>query len=191
VPGTKANMVVKPTVFARSDIMVTGRAGHIMRISGLATLAFLAYPLLELAVIIQVGRQIGLFPTLILILAGVVLGAALVRASGLRMLNGLRADLAAGRMPAGEILGGAMSGLAGLLFMLPGFISDAVGLLLLLPPVQRMVAARFAGHVRVVRTGGGPRTTPDVLDLEADEFERRSDPSSPWRGGDPPALDRR
>jgi UPF0716 protein FxsA len=85
----------------------------------------------------------------------------------------------------------AMTAIAGLLLIIPGFITDALALLLLLPPVQKAVAARMSGNVTVV--GGAWRPArPDVVDLDPDDFARKPDGSSPWRGdGDPPLIDRR
>ncbi len=165
-----------------------------MRLSGLVPILLLAYPIVEIVVFIQVGGAIGVLPTVALILAGVLLGALLIRLSGLRLLAGLRAEMAAGRRPERELVAGAMTAVAGLLIILPGFVSDFVGLLLLLPPLQRLAADRLVAGVTIV--GGGldarPRPRDGVVDLDPDDFERRPDPDSPWRGdGDPPAIDRR
>jgi UPF0716 protein FxsA len=165
--------------------------------SGLVPLLILAYPILEIVVFIQVGGAIGVLSTLLLILGGIVIGVALVRATGLRLLQGLRNDLAAGGRPEQRIVGGAMTALAGVLLIMPGFISDVVGLALLLPPVQRFVAGRIAAGITVV--GGGtvatstqPQPGGGVVDLAPEDFERRPDEGSPWRSdGTPPVIDGR
>jgi UPF0716 protein FxsA len=165
--------------------------------SGLVPLLILAYPILEIVMFIQVGGAIGVLPTLLLILGGIVIGIALVRTTGLRLLQGLRNDLAAGGRPEQRIVGGAMTAIAGVLLIAPGFISDAVGLALLLPPVQRLIAGRIAAGITIVGTGtvrtGGPTQPPGgVVDLAPEDFERRPDQGSPWRSdGTPPAIDGR
>lgn len=165
-----------------------------MRLTGLVPLLFIAYPILEIVVFIVVGGAIGVLPTVLLILAGIVAGAALMRLSGLRLLAGLRSDMAAGRRPERPLVAGAMTALAGLLLILPGFISDAVALLLLLPPLQRLAADRVAAGVTIVGAGRGPAgpARDGVVDLDPEDFHRSSDPSSPWRPNDgPPAIDGR
>jgi UPF0716 protein FxsA len=149
-------------------------------------LLVLAYPILEIVVFILVGQAIGVLWTVLLILAGVVVGATMVRASGFALLTRLRADMAAGRAPERAVAASAMTAIAGVLFILPGFISDAVGLLLLLPPLQKLVASKMSGGVSIVR--GGARVRPDVVDLDPTDYARGSDPASPWRKDGPPSI---
>lgn len=166
---------------------VTRRIEALIRLSPLVPLLILAYPILEIVVFILVGQAIGVLWTVVLILAGVVVGAAMVRASGFALLTRLRADMAAGRTPERAMVASAMTAIAGVLFILPGFISDAVGLLLLLPPLQKALAARMSGGVTIVR--GGVRARPDVVDLDPADYERGADPASPWRGAkEPPSI---
>jgi UPF0716 protein FxsA len=159
-----------------------------MRRTGLVPLILLAYPILEIVVFIIVGGAIGVLKTVLLILAAVVLGAVLIRSSGLSLLSRLRADMSGGRAPEKALVSSAMTAIAGVLLIVPGFISDVVGLLLLLPPLQHMAAARMAAGVMIVGEAR-PRRPADVVDLDPEDFARRPDPSSPWRGGDgPPSL---
>lgn len=165
-----------------------------MKLSGLAPLLILAYPILEIVAFIQVGGAIGVLATVLLILGGILLGAGLLRISGLKLLAGLRADMAAGRRPERALVGGAMTAIAGILLILPGFISDVVGLLLLLPPLQSIAASKVASGMTIVTAATqATRARADgVVDLDPDDFERQPDPASPWRGdGDPPAIDGR
>jgi UPF0716 protein FxsA len=165
-----------------------------MRRTGFAPLVFLAWPILEIVAFVEVGGAIGALATVALVIAAALAGLALIRSSGMRLIDGLRRDLAAGRAPERALVGGTFTAIAGLLLIVPGFVSDLAGLLLLLPPVQRLVAARLAASVTVV--GGeafrGPARRDGVVDLDPDDFSRRPDPSTPWRGGgEPPAIDGR
>lgn len=102
----------------------------------LLALLFLAAPIAELAVIIAAGQQFGVVPTIAgLLLAGVV-GAWLARREGFAVWRRLNEALADGRMPTEEIADGALILLAGALMAAPGFIGDALGLILLIPPLR-------------------------------------------------------
>ena len=104
-------------------------------------LVFVLVPLAELAVLIAVGDWIGLVPTLILLLVVSVVGAWLAKREGLAAWRRLQLALAQGRMPTVEVTDGALILLAGALLLTPGFLSDVLGILLLLPPT-RAIARR-------------------------------------------------
>jgi UPF0716 protein FxsA len=104
-------------------------------------IAFILVPLAELAVLIAVGDWIGLVPTLILLLVVSVVGAWLAKREGLAAWRRLQLALAQGRMPTVEVTDGALILLAGALLLTPGFLSDVLGILLLLPPT-RAIARR-------------------------------------------------
>jgi UPF0716 protein FxsA len=106
-------------------------------------IAFILVPLAELAVIIAVGDFIGLLPTLLLLLVVSVVGAWLAKREGLAAWRRFQRALAEGRVPTVEVADGAMILLAGALLLTPGFLSDVVGILLLLPPTRAM-ARRLA-----------------------------------------------
>jgi UPF0716 protein FxsA len=106
-------------------------------------IAFILVPLAELAVLIAVGDWIGLVPTLILLLVVSVAGAWLSKREGLAAWARFQRALADGRMPTVEVADGAMILLAGALLLTPGFLTDVVGILLLLPPTRAM-ARRLA-----------------------------------------------
>ncbi|WP_062209231.1 FxsA family protein [Aureimonas sp. AU12] len=151
----------------------------------LVPLALLALPLLEIGVFIWVGNHIGVGWTLALVLLSVVVGATLLKRQTLSTLAAARATARAGRVPDREIAHGAMIALAGILLVLPGFVTDIAGLLLFLPPVRDLVWNAVRRRIRVVEVGGrnGPvrpyEPAPDVLDLSGAEFTRRDD-GSPW-----------
>ena len=97
---------------------------------------FIAVPLIEIAVIIQVGSWLGVLNTLALLILISVLGAWLVQRQGVGLLRRVQGELAAGRVPATALVDGALLLVAGTMLLLPGFVTDFFGLLLLLPPVR-------------------------------------------------------
>ena len=115
----------------------------------LLVVLLIVVPLLELYVLLQVGSWIGAVPTVLLLLAVSLLGAALLRREGLRAWRAFSAATAGGRVPGREVADGVLVVLGGALLLTPGFVTDAVGLLLLLPPVRaavRQSLTRYAGR---------------------------------------------
>ena len=111
-------------------------------------LAFIVLPIAEIYVIIQVGEAIGALPTIALLILDSFLGAALLRSQGRAVWRRFNEALAAGRVPAKEVFDGAMVLLGGAFLITPGFISDVVGLLLLIPPSRAMFQRSVAGMAR-------------------------------------------
>jgi UPF0716 protein FxsA len=112
---------------------------------------FVVVPLVEIAVIIQVGSWLGVVDTIGLLLLISVLGAWLVKRQGGGLVRRVQAELAAGRVPASALVDGALVLVAGVLLLTPGFVTDAVGLLLLVPPVRSGVRSWLRR-----RWSGGP-----------------------------------
>ena len=114
-------------------------------------LLFIVMPLAELYVIIQVGQSVGVLWTILLLLTVSIVGAFLVKVEGLRVLFKVREGLMRGELPSDELLSGLAVLLAGALVLTPGFITDAVGLFLLLPPtraiVVKLLKRRYAGRL--------------------------------------------
>lgn len=108
---------------------------------------FIVVPLLELAVILEVGRQIGVAPTIAVLIADSMLGAVLMRAQGRAAWRRFTAATRGGRPPAREVLDGVLIVAGGALLLTPGFLTDALGLSLLFPPtrafVRRILARRL------------------------------------------------
>lgn len=122
-------------------------------------IAFLLVPLAEIYVILQVGHVLGFGLTLGILLTGSVLGAALVKREGLRAWRTLRAALGAGRIPGREMADAALVLVGGALLLTPGFLTDALGFLLVLP-LTRPLARRlllWAALRRVLPVGRLPR----------------------------------
>jgi UPF0716 protein FxsA len=150
---------------------------------------FLALPFVEIAGFVVVGRQIGVLATLGLVIAAGLLGAMLLRHQGFGIMTRIRGELDAGNDPSRELANGVMVLLAGVLLLIPGFVTDIVGLLLFLPPV-RALAWRFlkgrivvsaAGFGGFARPGAGRRARDRTIDLDADEYSHGPRPDSPWR----------
>jgi len=139
-------------------------------------LVFIIVPIVELAIIIQIGSQVGVFTTVVLLVAVSVVGAWLVKFQGLGVLNRIRQGLARGELPTTELVNGGLILFAGALMLTPGFLTDAVGLALLLPPVRAVVrpalAKRFkaqTGHVSFGPGGPGPDGRPYYETTTSDE----------------------
>lgn len=119
---------------------------------------FVILPLLELFILIQVGDEIGAAFTIGLVLLTAAVGLALLRQQGYSTLMRAREKAAQGQVPAEEMLGGVFVALGGMLLLLPGFITDVIGLCCLLPPLRRLflkgllsrwlVAGGMSVHVR-------------------------------------------
>ena len=107
----------------------------------LLVLIFIVVPIAELAVLIQVGQAIGVGWTVALLVADAVLGSMLARSQGRATWRRFNAALQAGRPPAREVLDGALVILGGALLLTPGFITDILGLALLLPPTRAVFRA--------------------------------------------------
>src|SRR3954454_9019125 len=144
-------------------------AGSRRRRSGLAWLLvalFILVPLVEIFVIIEVGRAIGAWWTVLLLVADSIFGAWLIRHEGSRAWQGLQDALQSGRMPARELADGALILVGGTLMLAPGFVTDAFGILMILPLTRplwrrlltRVVAARLVvvGPGTPQRPGSGP-----------------------------------
>lgn len=121
------------------------------------------WPLIEIALFVQIGGAIGLWPTLAVVIGTAVLGVWLMRRRGAVALADVQRAVAEFRDPSAPMAKGAFLMLSGGLLVLPGFLTDALGLLLLLIPPVRGLILRMAGRrmgARVVRTGFMPNPAP-------------------------------
>jgi UPF0716 protein FxsA len=134
---------------------------------------FLAYPILELALLIKVGGAIGVLPLLGIILATAVLGVLALRQHGITLLRRMGEEMASGRPPLAPVIEGALLGAAGLLLIAPGLITDVAGLLLLVAPARQAIAARLARSV--IQAGAEPASW-EVRDGEAPREEPETQP---------------
>ena len=137
----------------------------------------LVVPLAEIATFVIVGGQIGVLPTIGLVLATAVTGTILLRIQGFGVMARIRATMDAGGVPGRDLVHGFMIMAAGLLLLTPGFITDTIGLLLFVPAIRDF--AWSIARERVVVTAStsyrrGPGRESRTIDLDDDEFERQS-----------------
>lgn len=144
---------------------------------------FIGVPILEIALFIQAGDIFGLWPTLAAIVATAVIGGALIRAQGLATIGRARNSIDRGQAPVKEVFTGICLLVAGALLMTPGFLTDSIGFLLLVPPVRRSLGQWLVGKLisgknarmwvngEEVATPGQRRGTkpPDVIDVDFTE----------------------
>lgn len=104
-------------------------------------LAFLIVPFVELYILISAGQAIGVVPTLVVVAAVSVAGAVLVKQQGLGLIRGARRQIDLGQVPGRELVDGMLVLFAGALLLTPGFLTDGVGLALLVPPVRSFLRA--------------------------------------------------
>lgn len=132
-------------------------------------------PLIELYVIVNVGSAIGVLPTVVLLIAISMIGSAIVKHEGLRVWQRFTSHVRAGVVPEREIVEGACILIAGVFLLAPGFVSDVLGILLLLPPtralVVRVVTRKVRGSSRVIRATYDGRIV-DVADIRDTSVDR-------------------
>lgn len=148
-------------------------------------------PLAEIAAFVVVGGKVGALATIALTIATSVVGAVLMRWQGFGILGRLQRELDKGGSPGRELAHGAMVLLAGVLLLIPGFLTDVLGLLLFIPPVRDLAWRFLRSRARVVTdftfTAHGSARASDghTIDLDEDEFSRtsssRQQGHSPWR----------
>lgn len=117
----------------------------------LLLLLFVGIPLTELYFLIQVGAEIGAIPTITLTVFTAVLGGMMVRVQGFSTLLRVRDAISREEMPALEILEGAVLLVTGVMLLLPGFITDAIGFILLVPPIRRALLVYFLKHSGILQ----------------------------------------
>jgi UPF0716 protein FxsA len=110
--------------------------------------AFIGVPIVEIAIFIEVGGVLGLWPTLGLVVLTAVLGTWQLRAQGLATLMRAREQVERGALPTRELFDGACLLVAGALLLTPGFMTDAAGFLLFFPPVRDILLGLLARHVQ-------------------------------------------
>ena len=148
-------------------------------------LVFLAVPLIEIGFFIIIGQAIGLWPTLAGVVVTAVIGSIVLRVQGLSLINEIRQTVGRGQLPARAIADAMMVGLAGLLLLLPGYFSDLIGILLLIPPVRNLIYGLLKSRLRVVSANAAGFSYPDAsetirrdlpdgtVDLDSDEWRPR------------------
>jgi UPF0716 protein FxsA len=146
---------------------------------------FIVVPLAELYVIYQVGDAIGVIPTLLLLAADSVLGSLLLRSQGRAVWRRFNEAMSAGRMPHREVQHGVAVIFGGAFLITPGFLTDIIGLALLLPPTRALLlrlATRAIARRVVAKAAGAGRGRAHRFDVEGTASE--------YPAADPPRLER-
>jgi UPF0716 protein FxsA len=162
------------------------KGGHVFPI---LLLAFIFVPIIEIGLFIQVGGFLGLWPTIALVLITAFVGASLVRSQGIQTLMSVQGRLEQGELPAQQIFEGVMLAVAGVLLLTPGFMTDALGMLVLLP-APRAAIAKYLMSKMVVKTmngggfqGGFSNQGPYEQDpFRRDPFDSQSDNGNTFEG---------
>ncbi|MGF1757495.1 membrane protein FxsA [Photobacterium sagamiensis] len=154
---------------------------------------FIVVPIVEIALFVQLGGFLGLWPTIALVLITAVVGASLVRSQGIATLMAVQTKLQQGELPAQQIVEGVMLAVSGVLLLTPGFMTDALGMFVLLPAPRAMLAQQIMSRVKVkgmasgsgfsAGFGGGQGFTGQgPFDHGADPFESRRDKDANSQG---------
>ncbi len=142
-------------------------------------LLFLLVPLIEIALFIQVGGFIGLWWTLGIVILTAVLGAALVRSQGLAVLSQIGSSIGQMQDPTEPLAHGAMILFSGALLLTPGFFTDIVGFLLLVPGVRGWIFKQIRDRLQIVQHVDvrGPQGNSETIDGEFEEIDPQDGPS--------------
>ena len=138
---------------------------------------FIAIPLVEIYFLIQIGEVIGAWPTVLLVVLTAVIGVALLRWQGFSTLMRFQSQVAQGQVPAMPLFEGLLLVVAGALLLTPGFVTDSIGFLLLIPPLRQAMirGAIQRGVVRAGPPGGAPGQGHGGHHTIEGEFQRRDD----------------
>jgi UPF0716 protein FxsA len=117
-------------------------------------LLFICVPVIEIGLFIQVGGFFGFWPTMGLVLLTAFVGASLVRSQGLQTLMSVQSRLQQGELPAQQIVEGVMLAVSGVLLLTPGFMTDALGMIVLLPAPRAALAKQLMARVKVSSLSG-------------------------------------
>lgn len=109
-------------------------------------LIFIIFPLLEIAVLIEAGELIGFWPTVLILMGAAFLGLFVIRQQGMSIVGRMLGAMNEGRFPLEPMLDSYVLTTAGFLLIMPGLISDAIGLLLLVPPIRHLAVRSVVGE---------------------------------------------
>ncbi|TKB43972.1 FxsA family protein [Thalassotalea mangrovi] len=148
-------------------------------------LLFIFVPVLEILLLINVGSVLGALPTVALVILTAWLGATLVKQQGMSTMQSMQAKLASGQMPSDEIIASVLLLVSGVTLLTPGFITDALGLLLLWPVSRQFLVNKIKPHM-VARQGqhfgfqqGFGSYQQDISEPDNDPFAGNPDSNQP------------
>lgn len=145
-----------------------------MRTSPIGLLV-LALPLIEIALFVVVGSRIGVLATLGLVFLAALAGITLMQRQGMDAMARIRTQMDQGKTPARDLVHAVMIMTAGFLLLIPGFLTDAIGIALFIPAVREMVFKRFSVQIVTAAPFGSRRQDPGTITLEADQYHRDPD----------------
>jgi len=122
-------------------------------------LAFTIIPAVEIYLLIQIGSVFGVFTSIALVVFTGFLGAYLARIQGLQTLFRIQESLREGRMPSGELLDALLIGVAGLVLLTPGFLTDTVGFVLLIPSTRNAIKSWLQSKIKTQNMSDRPEDT--------------------------------
>ena len=136
-------------------------------------LVFTVVPLIEIACFILIGNAIGLWPTLAGVLITALIGSVLIRRQGLALIKEIRETVGRGRLPTRALGDAMMVGIAGALLLAPGYFTDLIGILLLIPQVRTLIYRALAARMTIVAPArrAGPRS--GTIDLDDENWRQR------------------
>ncbi|MFB0507359.1 MAG: FxsA family protein [Thermodesulfobacteriota bacterium] len=111
-------------------------------------LIFIVVPLIEILLLIEIGSRIGALNTILIIVVTGILGASMMRQQGFTIIRNIQRDLSQGRMPTGELINGALVLVGGIVLLTPGFFTDAVGFVLLIPATRALIRKKIELLIR-------------------------------------------
>ena len=145
-------------------------------------LVLVVVPIIEIGLFIELGGILGLWPTLGIVVLTALLGSLLLRTQGLSTLEELRQTAETGQNPAGPLANGALILVAGLLLLTPGFFTDSIGFLLMIPPFRavliKWIAAR--AQAKIYASAANSPHAPDIIDGEFEEVGDETPGDSGW-----------
>lgn len=162
-------------------MLTCGKAQPTLKPMRWILLLFTAVPIIEMYLLITVGGYIGPLPTIFCVMFTAVVGVTLLRWQGIATLQRGMGRVGQGQLPGQEIAEGMMLAVAGALLLTPGFVTDSIGFLLLMPPVRVLLASYAKRHLKVVDLAGGAAGYSDA--------QRRGAPSSDSQAGGPVVID--
>jgi len=124
----------------------------------LLLIVFISVPLIEISLFVEIGARVGVLVTIALVILTAAAGMLLIRAQGLVILRKAQANLRQGVAPVAEVFHGGCLLIAGTLLLVPGFLTDAMGLLLLLSPVRDFAFSLVLKKIRPSRPHAGPES---------------------------------
>lgn len=156
---------------------------------GTLGIIFLAVIFIEIAGFIIVGSEIGVFATLALILLGMIAGIVLLRVQGFQILQKMQAEMAQGRVPDQEMFHGALMVIGAILLIIPGFVTDIIGIILFIPPFRNFIWQIISKKFNIKTSFHENKNSSDkVIDLDASDYHSEKNENSPWKKNDDDRL---